>query len=78
MTFLAVAIVLVAIPFAVKLVETRQQLKSKASGDEIKFVESNTLKCKGNDCTTTKPDIEVELHSPFGGPQPTPAAGGGQ
>jgi|SRR3989344_4470108 len=69
LSYLMVAIIILAIPVAVKLVQTSQQLKTQASGSEIKFVESEKLTCANNDCKTTDPIIEIELHSPFGPPE---------
>lgn len=69
------AILLLAIPLTVRLVETQLQLQSKATGNEIRFVTSDTLKCAGEGnqqrCATTTPDVEIQLDSPFGSPLPT-------
>lgn len=73
---LIMAILLLAIPLTVKLVETQRQIISKATGNEIRFVTSDTLKCTGSGstqrCTTTTPEVEIQLDSPFGSPMPTP------
>lgn len=71
---LLAAILLLAIPLSVKLLKSQLQLKSKASGNEIRFVTSDTLKCpSGNGiCTTSTPDVSVQLDSPFGSPAPSP------
>lgn len=63
------AILIVAIPLAVRLVQTQQQFKSRAAGDEIKFVESETLTCDDQGaCTTSSTTIAMELTSPLGPP----------
>ena len=64
-TYLILVIVIVAVPLGVRLVQTQTQLKSKAAtGNEIKFVESNTLKCDATSCTTTTSEVEVEIKAP--------------
>ncbi|MDO8618717.1 MAG: hypothetical protein Q7R49_02095 [Candidatus Daviesbacteria bacterium] len=66
-TFLLIGIMLAAIPVAVRLVQEQQQLESKAGGGaNVSFVTSSTLKqdSSGN-FTTTSPDINVRVASPF-------------
>ena len=65
---LIAGILILAIPLTVKLVQTQLQLKSRASGNEISFPDTDThsQKCQGNVCTTTKADIQIQLDSPYG------------
>lgn len=56
---------MVAIPFVIQLIQTQTQLKSKASGSEIKFVEKKgEVECTTTECTTNKTNVEVEIQSP--------------
>ncbi len=65
-TYLMLAIVALAIPLGVKLVQTQQTLKSRAAtGNEIKFVpKTGELECTSDRCTTTKPEVQVEIQAP--------------
>lgn len=59
------AILILAIPVGVNLVQRQQQLKIRATGEEIKF-SGEGVTCNTAGCTTTEPDITIELTSPFG------------
>lgn len=61
------AILILAIPLAVRFIRNEQatQLKSQAAGDEITFP---GLPQPGGVPTTTDPNVKVRLNSPFGGP----------
>lgn len=63
---LFLAILILAIPLGLKLVQQTQQLTSKAAGD-IKIT-GEGVSCTGNECTTTSPNFKIELDSPFGPP----------
>lgn len=72
LAFLVVAILLISIPFGVKLVQERQNTKSKASSaDAITFTGPN-VDCTSNpsQCTTTSSTVQLQLVSPLGPPQP--------
>lgn len=66
-SYLILAIMVVGIPFGVKLVQTQQQLKSQAAADPITF-RGTGVSCPtvGGECSATEPQIEVVLESPFG------------
>lgn len=72
-SFLMIAILIVAIPVVVNLAQKQQQLKSQAAGEEIKF-SGPTVTCDSGaatgevGCSTTAPEVRVELNSPFGNP----------
>lgn len=78
---LILAILILAIPLSVRLIQTQTQLKSRAVGEGIVPVESDTLKCTGSGagqkCTTTRPEVELKLDSPFGSPVPVGVGGTG-
>lgn len=64
-TFLVVGILFLSIPFAVKLVQQQQTIRSRAGSDPVTF-SGPGVKCTGDECTTTSSEIKVELLSPFG------------
>lgn len=69
-TFLILAIILLAIPLGVRLIQTQQAIiKSRATGTEVTFpdLKQNT---EGNFETTTG-NVKVRLNSPFGPPVST-------
>lgn len=67
-TYLILAILVLAIPLGVKLVQTQQQLKSKAALETVTF-RGEGVNCPATgECTATQPQIEVVLDSPFGPP----------
>lgn len=69
-TFLILAILILAIPLSVSLLK-QQVLKARATGQEIKF-SGTGVTCDPNaapnevGCTTTSQTIRIELTSPFG------------
>lgn len=66
-TALLIGILLLAVPFTVKLVQTQVQLKSKASAEPpIKFITSDTLNydSQKKEYTTTSPTFDLELRTP--------------
>lgn len=67
-SYLIMAILIVAIPVAVKLVQTQQLLKSRAAGGgEITVLEDDKTKCPTQDsCTTSSTTVQLKLTSPFG------------
>lgn len=70
---LAVGILFLSVPFAVKLVQQQQEFRSKASvGDVINFTGPG-VECKGNECTTTEATVNIELRAPA----PTGSPGSG-
>lgn len=69
LAMLAVAILLLAIPFGVKLVQQQQEIRSKASASNpINFI-GEEVKCEASGCTTKSSTVKVELTSPFGPPE---------
>lgn len=81
-TALAVGVLVLAIPFAVTLIQQQQALRSKAStGNEIEFVRDTNVNCNSaGSCTSTSKTIKVNLRSPLGPqmgdvtPTPTPSS----
>lgn len=70
---LILAVLILAIPIGVHLIQTQQILKSKASGQEkIEFVGSGVVggRCSGNNCETKDPAVDIEVTSPLGPPAP--------
>ena len=72
-TYLLLAILAVAIPLGIQMVQQQIELRTKATGEEIKFSGTGvscdpSIPASGVQCTTTNPTITVELTSPFGGP----------
>lgn len=69
---LVIGILVLVIPFGVKLVREQTALRSKASTDAVKFVtgESTGIECdsNGGNCRTTSETVELELTSPLGEP----------
>ncbi|OGE20503.1 hypothetical protein A3A14_00710 [Candidatus Daviesbacteria bacterium RIFCSPLOWO2_01_FULL_43_38] len=61
---LAVGILFLSVPFAVKLVQEQQELRSKASGGDVINFTGPGVECKGNECTTTEATINIELRAP--------------
>lgn len=66
-TYLILAILVLAIPLSVRLVQTQQQLTTKAAKDEITCPEA---KLEGGVCVTKTPEIKLKLDSPFGPAKP--------
>lgn len=71
MTLVLIGILLLAIPVGITLLKQQQVIKSRATGDEIRFSGAN-VKCTGGNCITTSPDVQIELTSPV---WPTPSGG---
>lgn len=71
-SFLVIGILLLSIPFGVRLALEQTQLRSRAAGNEITFVTGDTVACTTTNgketCTTTSDTVPVELRSPFGPP----------
>ena len=67
--YLILAIVILTIPLVVGLVQKQTQLKSSAANADFKFVpqSDNSVKCdtSGENCSTTTPNIQVRITSPF-------------
>lgn len=68
-TYLILAIITLAIPVGVRMVQTQQAiLKSRAAGTEVSFPD---LRQNANgDYVSQSPNIKVQLTSPFGPPAP--------
>lgn len=64
--YLILLILVLAIPLGVRLVQTQQQLQSRAAGGEVSFRGSGVTCPATGECTATQPQIEVVLDSPFG------------
>ena len=62
---LAVGILFLSVPFAVKLVQQQQELRSKASGGDVINFTGPGVQCQGNECTTTEATINIELKAPI-------------
>lgn len=68
-SFLVIAILLLAIPFTMKLIQQRQNLQSKAStADPINFTGPNVSQDANGGLVTTDATVQVELRSPLGPP----------
>lgn len=66
---LAVAILLVAVPFTVELVKQQQELRSQASSEPSLEFSGDGVNCDTQGkCTTTNDTIQIDLHSPLGPP----------
>lgn len=74
-SYLILAIIILAIPIGVRLAQQQTQLRSLATGDEIKF-SGTGVTCDPNaasnevGCKTTSGTVKIELTSPFGSPAP--------
>lgn len=67
-TFLILAIIAVAIPVGIRLVQTQQLLRSQAApGNEVTFPNLRQ-DAQGNYVTTDPQKVDVRLESPFGPP----------
>ena len=58
-----IGILLLAIPVGISLIKQQQIIKSRATGDEIRF-SGATVKCTGGDCITTSATVSAELTPP--------------
>lgn len=57
----------VAIPVAVKLSQQKTQIKSQAAGEgEVSFTGPNVKQDTNGNFTTSSPDVQLKLTSPFG------------
>lgn len=70
-TYLILAIFILAIPLGVKLVQTQTKIQSRAQvGGEIKIPKRQTQEfdqqcdSSGDNCTTSKQRIQIEIKSP--------------
>lgn len=67
--YLVLAIIILTIPLVVGLAQKQTQLKSSAANADFKFVpqSDNSVKCdtSGENCTTTTPNIQIRITSPF-------------
>ncbi|QQG43242.1 MAG: hypothetical protein HYW45_03505 [Candidatus Daviesbacteria bacterium] len=63
-TLLFLAILILAIPLAVKLAQQTQIFKSKAGSTPIQF-SGTGVDCAGTSCTTTNTNVNVILNSCF-------------
>jgi len=63
--YLLLAILALAIPLGVRLVETQtEQLQIQAAGGDLRFPKTETQECRGDECTTTSEVIKVEIKAP--------------
>jgi len=60
---LGIGVLLLSIPFAVSMLQQRQELRSRASSDVIKF-SGPGVECKGDECTTSSTTVQIELRAP--------------
>ena len=68
-TYLLLAVVVLAIPVGIRLVQTQQLLKSRAAtGNEVTFPGLNQ-DAQGNYVTTDPQKVDIRLESPFGPPE---------
>lgn len=64
---LLIAIMLLAIPVAVRLAQEQQQLRSQAAGEgDIIFTGTSVKQDSTGNFTTTSPDVQIKVTSPFG------------
>lgn len=69
-SYLMLAIIILAVPLTVKLVQEQQILKSRAqAAPPIKFTGTG-VDCSKPECTSTSPTLDIELLSPLGPPPP--------
>lgn len=68
--FLLLAIIVVAIPVGIKLVQTQQTIKSQAAGEPIVFPDLNRTDPTTGNPVSQGSTIKVQLNSPFGPPTP--------
>lgn len=61
---LVIGILFLSVPFAVKLVQEQQELRSKASGGDVINFTGPGVQCQGNECTTTEATVNIELKAP--------------
>lgn len=66
-TYLILAIIALAIPVGIRLVQTQQLLKSQAATGDITFP-GLTQDAQGNYVTTDPQKVNIKLESPFGPP----------
>ncbi len=64
--YLILLILILAIPLSIRLVQTQQQLKSRAAAGEVSFRGEGVNCPAAGECTATQSQIEVVLDSPFG------------
>ncbi len=71
-SYLLLAILIVAIPVGIRLVQQQQILKSRAAGEApITFKSpsgTNVVDCSKGECVTTSSTIDIEVFSPLGAP----------
>lgn len=69
-SLLILAIIMVSIPLGVRLAQNQQILKSQAAEEPILFSSSeglpDSVKCTGQNCTTTSPIIDIKVESTLG------------
>lgn len=76
-SLLILAIMIVAIPIGVKLIQNQQILKSRALAPSIQFT-GQGVTCNGKSCVTTQVDstghatVDLEITSPLGPPSGGP------
>ena len=63
---LGIGVLLLSIPFVVSMLQQRQELRSRASSEVIKFSGSG-VSCKGDECTTSNTTVNIELRAPVAG-----------
>ncbi len=69
-SYLLLAILIVAIPVGLKLGQQQQILKSRAAGEPPIVFKGTGVDCSKGECVTTSATIDVEVFSPLGSPEP--------
>lgn len=64
---LVVGILFLSIPFAVKMVQQQQTIRSKASATDVINFTGSGVNCDKDPCTTTSKTIQIELRPPVSG-----------
>lgn len=65
-TYLVLAIIVLAIPLSLRLLQTRIQFFPKAAGDEVTCP---NLQTQGENCISKTSNVELRINSPWGPPQ---------
>ena len=63
-SYLILAIVILAIPLGIGMVQRQTQLQIQAAGGDIKFPKTETQECRGDNCTTTSETVRLEIKAP--------------
>lgn len=66
-SYLILAIIVLAIPLGIALIQRQTQLKSKATADPISF-SGTGVNCTATQCTTTSATNDIQISSTLGPP----------